>query len=89
MSELEPITPREAYEMYLEDIDGDLSPNSVNAKQYQLGFFIDWCEGQDTDEQRIENLNNITGIDATDSNYVRGRTGWFAERYGQTARLGN
>jgi site-specific recombinase XerC len=65
MTKLEPITPREALELYCEDIDGELSPNAVRAKQYQLGMFVDWCEGADTDETRVENLNEITGRDFT------------------------
>ncbi|PAU83521.1 integrase [Halorubrum salipaludis] len=65
MTELEPITPREALELYCEDIDGELSPNSVRAKRYQLSKFVEWCEGADTDEPRVENLNNITGRDVT------------------------
>ncbi|WP_229109451.1 tyrosine-type recombinase/integrase [Halapricum desulfuricans] len=66
MSTLDPITPREALEMYCNDIDGELSPNSVQAKRYQLGFFVDWCEGADNDETaRVENLNEITGRDFT------------------------
>ncbi|MEE6210377.1 tyrosine-type recombinase/integrase [Salarchaeum sp. III] len=65
MTELEPITPREALELYIEDIDGDLSPNSVRAKRYQLSKFAEWCEGEDTDKPRVENLNEITGRDFT------------------------
>ncbi|AQL41220.1 hypothetical protein BV210_00170 [Halorientalis sp. IM1011] len=78
MTELQPIEPREALEMYCQDIDGDLSPNSLEQKRYQLGFFVDWCEGKDRTsagrsgdeppsetEPRIENLNNITGRDFT------------------------
>lgn len=65
MTELEPITPREALEMYLQDVSGDLSPNTINAKEYQLGFFVRWSMGADTDELRIENLNNIKRLDFT------------------------
>ncbi|PSP55488.1 integrase [Halobacteriales archaeon QS_1_67_19] len=77
MPELEPITPREALEMYLQDVSGDLSPNSIKAKQYQLGFFVRWCENstkqnslrsessEGQTEPRIENLNNIKGRDFT------------------------
>jgi site-specific recombinase XerC len=65
MTELEPITPEEALELYCEDIDGELSPNSVRAKRYQLGKFVDWCEGADTDEPRVRDLNEITGRDFT------------------------
>lgn len=65
MSELQPISPREALEMYLQDVDGELSPQSIQAKEYQLGFFIRWCEGEDGEQERIENLNAITGRDFT------------------------
>jgi len=65
MNELEPITPQEALELHIEDIDGELSPNSVRAKKYQLSKFVNWCQGEDTDEPRVENLNEITGRDFT------------------------
>lgn len=65
MSELQPISPREALEMYLQDVDGELSPDSIQAKRYQLGFFVRWCEGEDGEQERIENLNEITGRDFT------------------------
>ncbi len=51
--------------MYLEDVSGELSPNTINAKEYQLGFFVRWCDGADADEPRIENLNDIRGRDFT------------------------
>jgi integrase len=73
MPNLEPINPDDALELYVEDITGDLSPNSVRAKQYQLGFFIGWCEGRSSPSARDENerdgrvseLNDITGRDFT------------------------
>lgn len=71
--DLEPITPREALELYLQDIDGDLSPNSIQAKGYQLGFFVDWCEGVDNDgDPRITDLNEISGRDFTHFKNWRG-----------------
>jgi integrase len=65
MTDLEPISPRDALDMYLQDVDGELSPNSVQQKEYQLGFFVRWCEGTDADGPRIENLNNLSGRDLT------------------------
>jgi site-specific recombinase XerC len=64
---LEPIGPRTALELYLDSVDGELSPNSVRAKRYQLGKFVDWCEAEDGDSEgpRVENLNDITGRDFT------------------------
>ena len=35
---LEPIDPREAYELYIADCDGELSPNTVEVKEYRFGF---------------------------------------------------
>ena len=61
---LEPIDPRDAYQMYLADCEGELSPNTVQAKEYRLGFFIRWCEGKDNDgEPRLINLNRLSGRD--------------------------
>lgn len=65
MTELEPITPHQALEMYLQEIDGELSPNTIYARESQLGFFTRWCDGADTDTPRVENLNNLTGRDLT------------------------
>ncbi|QAU13522.1 site-specific integrase [Halorubrum sp. BOL3-1] len=65
MSKLEPITPRDALELYCDDMEGELSPNSVRQKRYQLSKFVEWCEGINADDPRIENLNNITGRDFT------------------------
>jgi len=61
---LEPIDPREAYKLYLADCEGELSPKTVEAKEYRLGFFIRWCEGEDNDgDPRIINLNRLSGRD--------------------------
>ncbi|WP_144925982.1 tyrosine-type recombinase/integrase [Halorubrum salsamenti] len=61
---LEPIGPRDAYELYLADCEGELSPNTVEAKKYRLGFFVRWSEGKDNDgEARIINLNRLSGRD--------------------------
>jgi site-specific recombinase XerC len=67
MSELEPITPREALELYCDDIEGELSPNSVRAKRYQLAKFVDFCEGADRsgEKPRIEDCTELTGRDLT------------------------
>lgn len=59
---LEPIAPRDAYELYLVDCEDELSPNTVQAKQYRLGFFVCWCEGEDNgSEPRVTNLNRLNG----------------------------
>lgn len=59
---LEPIGPRDAYELYLADCEGELSPNTVQAKRYRLGFFVRWCEGEDNGgEPRVMNLNRLNG----------------------------
>lgn len=64
MNELEPISPREAYELYRNDCEGELSPRTVEARDYRLGFFLRWCEGEDNGgEPRITNLNDISGRD--------------------------
>lgn len=65
MSTLEPIEPSQALAMYLEDVSGELSPNSVRQKRYQLGTFVEWCDGADASSPRVENLNEISGRDFT------------------------
>lgn len=74
-NKLEPIGARRAYELYLDDCENELSPNTIEAKRYRIGFFVDWCEGAtnvergttDTDlsdvDDRISNLNELSGRD--------------------------
>ena len=49
MTELEPITSDDALEMYLEDVSGEFLPNTINAKDYQLGFFVSQSGGNEID----------------------------------------
>jgi len=67
MNELQPITPTEAVAMYCEDIDGELSPNSVQQKRYQLGTFVDFCEGanRENGDPRVSDMTELTGRDLT------------------------
>jgi len=61
---LEPIDPREALQLYLSDVEGELSPNTVEAKEYRLSFFVRWCEGAENgSDVRISNLNRLSGRD--------------------------
>lgn len=53
---LEPIEPQTAVEWYLEDRANELAASSLKSHEYQLNHFIQWCE-----EERIENLNTLTG----------------------------
>ncbi|QLH82795.1 tyrosine-type recombinase/integrase [Halosimplex pelagicum] len=57
-SELEPIEPSEAVEMYLQNRKPELSEKSVQNHTYRLDKFERWCA-----EQEIENLNHLTGRD--------------------------
>lgn len=65
MSNLVPIDAGSACKMYLADIKGELATQSVEARKYQVGFFVRWCEGEENGEDgpRIENLNNVDGRD--------------------------
>lgn len=60
---LEPISPRESLELYLEECRGEQSPNSIKARRYQLQYFVEWCEGADADSARVSNLSEISGLD--------------------------
>jgi len=57
-SDLEPIQPERAVELYLEDKDRECQQATVRSHRSRLGFFVDWC-----DEQDIENLNDISARD--------------------------
>lgn len=61
MTDLEPINPSEAVQMYLDDIDGTLSPNSVDAYRYKLDFFLDWATGEEDSEPRLTDMTELTG----------------------------
>jgi site-specific recombinase XerD len=54
--QLTPIDVEDAIELYINDIDGELSPNTVQAKEYRLGFFQRWC-----DENEITDMNDLNG----------------------------
>lgn len=57
MSDLEPIEPQEAVNLYLEARD-DASENTIEAQYYRLQAFLAWC-----DEEGIANMNDISGRD--------------------------
>ncbi|WP_194286852.1 site-specific integrase [Halomicrobium sp. LC1Hm] len=45
-------------------MDGELSPNTIKAREYRVGFFVRWCEGANNNgEPRLTNLNEISGRD--------------------------
>ncbi|WP_256403691.1 tyrosine-type recombinase/integrase [Halorubrum salinum] len=56
MSDLQPITPREAVRLYLADREMELSEKSQENHRYRLDSWIAFC-----DEQGIENMNEVTG----------------------------
>lgn len=53
---LEPISPKEAVEQYLEQRQTDLSELSLQNHGYRLTRFLEWC-----DETGFENMNDIFG----------------------------
>lgn len=57
LTDLEPISPKEAVDLYLEARD-DAAENTMEAQDYRLRAFITWC-----DEEGIANLNELSGRD--------------------------
>ena len=56
MSDLDPIEPSNALELYLTDRGGNLSEATITSHRSRLSTFVDWL-----DEQGIDNLNDLTG----------------------------
>ena len=55
---LEPLSPSEAKEMYLDHKSAEASANTAQAHDYRLRHFVRWCENEE-----IKNLNNLSGRD--------------------------
>lgn len=58
MTELEPITPREALDLYLDDRRADVTGSTLRSHRYRLEPFVQWCHEND-----VDNLNEVTGRD--------------------------
>lgn len=56
MDELESTTPDEGIELYLDHRRREVSDATLASHKSRLGYFIDWCGEQETD-----NLNDLTG----------------------------
>ncbi|WP_312616520.1 site-specific integrase [Haloarcula sp. 1CSR25-25] len=53
---LEPMTPRDAVESYLNSRKGDLTELSLQNHGYRLERFLEWCEAEN-----VHNMNSVTG----------------------------
>jgi len=58
MTELEPITPAEAKEMYLAQRRNEIAEATLQGHHYRLKPFVQWCESTD-----LTNLNDLTARD--------------------------
>ncbi|ELY98662.1 integrase family protein [Natrialba asiatica DSM 12278] len=58
-NDLEPISPVEAKDMYLEARKQEVSKSTLDGYHYRLKHFIRWCE----DVERIDNMNDLSGRD--------------------------
>ena len=55
---LEPISPQEALDLYLEDKARECQQATVRSHKSRLGFLVEWC-----DEQDLDNMNDLTARD--------------------------
>ena len=58
MSNLEPIEPREAFELWMDKQSGRKAEETLQSYRYRVSPFVDWLE-----ERGIENMNEIDGRD--------------------------
>ncbi|MUW14859.1 tyrosine-type recombinase/integrase [Halorubrum sp. CBA1125] len=58
-SQLEPIAPAEAVELYFSHRRADLSEKTLQNQRYRLDTFTEWCDS----EGDLDNLNELTGRD--------------------------
>ena len=56
--DLEPLSPKDGVEMYLDAKRDELTESTLTGQKYRLAAFTDWCE-----EEGIDNLNDLTGRD--------------------------
>jgi site-specific recombinase XerD len=57
-NELEPLDPRTAKQMYLDERRHELADATIQSHDYRLRQFIRWC-----DEEELDNLNDLSGRD--------------------------
>ncbi|WP_049893247.1 tyrosine-type recombinase/integrase [Natronococcus jeotgali] len=58
-NDLEPISPAEAKNMYLDARKQEVSQSTLDGYHYRLKHFIRWCE----EVERIDNMNDLSGRD--------------------------
>jgi site-specific recombinase XerD len=55
-SDLEPIDPRSAQQLYIEHKSSQCSDTTVQSHEYRLNYFVSWCA-----DQGIDNMNDLSG----------------------------
>lgn len=55
---LEPITPEDAFELYLKEKKSEVATSTLQSHKSRLQYFLDWC-----DKEGITNLNDLSGRD--------------------------
>jgi site-specific recombinase XerD len=58
VTDLQPIEPRAAVDLYLEQRQDEVSDSTLESHQYRLKLFVEWCE-----ERGIKNMNDLSGRD--------------------------
>jgi site-specific recombinase XerD len=56
--DLEPLSPEDAMEMWLDRQRSERSDETIQSYQYRIKQFVDWCQ-----TETIDNLNDLTGRD--------------------------
>ena len=58
MTDLEPIAPEAAVDLYLDHRQDDVSEETLKSHRYRLEQFVDWCK-----QEELTNMNDVSGRD--------------------------
>lgn len=75
IKDLDSIEPATALDLYLDHRESEVTETTHRAHRYRLQHFVRWAEGEDVDEPRLTDMNELTGRDLHEYRVWRRREG--------------